>query len=120
MSAHTPEKETLRTIMITICQPCLDGVKSECHTPGCALFLHRVDLPIHPELYTVIENELVCLAAPKMYETLLFIMRGLLKGSIRSKPIMTGMDNPNADCFDMISLNEIIAKVLARAEGRAE
>lgn len=44
----------VRQIVVWVCQPCLDGEGSECHTPGCALFLHRIDLPIHPELYTVI------------------------------------------------------------------
>lgn len=44
----------LKRIEIAICEACLDGVGSECHTPGCALWLHRVDLPIHPELYTVV------------------------------------------------------------------
>lgn len=43
----------LRKITIIICQACLDGEGSECHTAGCALYLHRVDLPIHPELYEV-------------------------------------------------------------------
>lgn len=33
-----------------ICEPCIKGDGSECHTPGCALWLHRVDLPMHPEL----------------------------------------------------------------------
>lgn len=44
----------LKTIQITICEPCLAGIGEECHTPGCALFLHRVDLPIHPDLYEVV------------------------------------------------------------------
>lgn len=43
----------LRRIEITICEACLDGVGRECHTPGCALFLHAVDLPIAPEAYEV-------------------------------------------------------------------
>lgn len=34
------------TIEITICRACLDGEGDECHTPECALYLHRVDLPI--------------------------------------------------------------------------
>jgi hypothetical protein len=41
-------------IVIWICEACLKGEGSECHTPGCALFLHRVDLPIDELLYTVI------------------------------------------------------------------
>ncbi len=43
-------------VAIQICQACLDGEDEECHTPGCALFLHAVDLPIHEELYRVIEG----------------------------------------------------------------
>lgn len=47
----------LKIVEIRLCEACLDGVGQECHTPGCALFLHRVDLPIHPELYRVISEE---------------------------------------------------------------
>lgn len=47
---------TLREITIVICRLCLDGQGSECHTPGCALYLHRVDLPIAPEMYTVLQE----------------------------------------------------------------
>jgi hypothetical protein len=43
----------LKTIEITICEPCLNGEGEECHTPGCALWLHRIDLPIAPESYEV-------------------------------------------------------------------
>ena len=46
----------LKTIKITICQDCLDGKGEECHSPGCALFLHAVDLPIDERLYEVIEQ----------------------------------------------------------------
>ena len=49
---------TLRTIVITICEPCLNGQGSECHTPGCALCLHRVDLPIDPVWYRVLDPDL--------------------------------------------------------------
>jgi hypothetical protein len=45
----------LKRINILICEACLDGKGQECHTPGCALFLHAVDLPIIPELYEIIE-----------------------------------------------------------------
>jgi hypothetical protein len=50
--------EELRTIKITICQACLDGEGHECHTPGCALFLHSVDLPINKEQYEIIDPAL--------------------------------------------------------------
>ena len=33
-----------------------NGEGEECHTPSCALFLHKVDLPLDPELYTVIDE----------------------------------------------------------------
>ena len=45
----------LKRIIITICDACLLGIGSECHTPGCALFLHKVDLPISP-LYEVLDE----------------------------------------------------------------
>jgi hypothetical protein len=45
------------TIEIRICESCLKGEGQECHTPGCALFLHKVDLPIMPELYRVLSSE---------------------------------------------------------------
>lgn len=54
--ALDPQGPTLRNVNITICQPCLDGIGSECHTPGCALYLHHVDLPIAPELYTILPD----------------------------------------------------------------
>lgn len=47
----------LKLIAIRICSACLDGVGQECHTPGCALFLHRVDLPVHVESYQVLHEE---------------------------------------------------------------
>lgn len=46
----------LKTIEIMICEACLAGKGEECHTPGCALWLHTVDLPIDPGLYTVIRE----------------------------------------------------------------
>jgi hypothetical protein len=46
----------IRKIIIDICQACLDGVGEECHTPGCALFLHSVDLPIRPEMYEILNE----------------------------------------------------------------
>lgn len=46
----------LKRVEITICEACLDGEGDECHTPGCALYLHSVDLPIAPEMYKVIDE----------------------------------------------------------------
>lgn len=50
---------SLKRIQLFACQACLDGVGEECHTPGCAFYLHRVDLPITPELYTIVTDEAV-------------------------------------------------------------
>lgn len=46
----------LKLVKMWICQGCLDGDGDECHTPGCSLFLHKVDLPIAPELYEVVSE----------------------------------------------------------------
>jgi len=43
----------LKTIKIMICEACLEGVGECCWTPGCALWLHKVDLSIDPRLYEV-------------------------------------------------------------------
>lgn len=67
------EENRVKTIEITICDLCLGGVGSECHTPECALFLHRVDLPIHPELYReVIDSWQPIESAPKDGTRVLF------------------------------------------------
>ena len=52
----------VRDIKITICVPCLEGKGEECHTPECALFLHKVDLPISPELYSIVREYDSCAA----------------------------------------------------------
>lgn len=44
------------TIKIRVCEPCLRAEGSECHTPGCALYLHRTDIPIAPEMYEIVED----------------------------------------------------------------
>lgn len=36
----------LHEVALTLCEPCINGVGEECHTPGCDLFLHAVDIPI--------------------------------------------------------------------------
>ena len=46
----------IKKINISICEECLDGKGEECHTPECAVFLHRVDLPIDPNLYEVLNE----------------------------------------------------------------
>jgi len=46
----------IKYIAIRICDACLKGEGQECHTPGCALFLHKVDLPIDENLYLVLDE----------------------------------------------------------------
>jgi hypothetical protein len=46
----------IKHIAIWICEACLAGEGSQCHTPGCSLFLHGVDLPIHRELYVILSE----------------------------------------------------------------
>jgi len=55
-SAEQPDGVAVHRVAIQICQPCLDGEGHECHTPGCALWLHRVDLPIHEGVYTILHT----------------------------------------------------------------
>lgn len=50
------KSEELKTIKISICQSCLDGIGEECHTPGCALYLHKVDLPINKDQYEIFDE----------------------------------------------------------------
>jgi hypothetical protein len=40
MTAVTPSREALT--YLPVCAPCVRGEGSECHTPGCALFLRDV------------------------------------------------------------------------------
>lgn len=48
----------LKKVEIILCEDCLNGEGVQCHTPGCALFLHHVPgpMPIMPELYRVKEE----------------------------------------------------------------
>lgn len=46
----------IKQVVINICEDCLEGKGDECHTPGCAMFMHTVDLAIHPDMYEVVEN----------------------------------------------------------------
>lgn len=43
-------------VTLLICEGCLDGVGQECHTAGCAYFLHAVDLPLARELLEACEE----------------------------------------------------------------
>lgn len=42
----------IERVTVSLCSACIDGVGKECHTPGCALYLHAVDLPIPRDLLT--------------------------------------------------------------------
>lgn len=55
------EEPELLLVQMQICKACLDGVGQECHTAGCAMWLHKVDLPFDPNIYQVI--------IPKLAET---------------------------------------------------
>jgi hypothetical protein len=51
-----PIRMPIRMIQLHMCDACIRGEGQECHTPGCALFLHNSPgFPIAPELYTVVE-----------------------------------------------------------------
>lgn len=55
-------------VQMQVCRACLDGVGQECHTAGCAMWLHKVDLPFDPNIYQVIPTPPV--EADKDAETL--------------------------------------------------
>jgi hypothetical protein len=45
-------------VSILLCEACLLGMGSECHTPGCALWMHvSPGHPIMRELYEVIDHD---------------------------------------------------------------
>lgn len=48
-------------------------------------------------------------------DTLALVFRGLEDGSIKSKPIVTGMDDPEATEYGIKSLREIIEEALPMA-----
>lgn len=45
----------IKRVEMLVCEACLDGVGDECHTPGCAMFMHRVDLPFHADSYRTVD-----------------------------------------------------------------
>lgn len=47
MNAQEP---AVNQYLINLCDACVDGLGQECHTPGCAMFLHSVDIPFHREV----------------------------------------------------------------------
>lgn len=37
----------LERVILMLCEPCLDGMGGECHSPGCALWMSAApDIPI--------------------------------------------------------------------------
>ena len=37
----------LNTVVLTLCDACLDGAGGECHEPGCSMWINRApDLPL--------------------------------------------------------------------------
>jgi hypothetical protein len=41
-----PEPEIpVQIVQLWMCDPCLDGVGDECHTPGCSLWMHNAPRP---------------------------------------------------------------------------
>lgn len=56
-------------VRLDLCEPCIDGVGEECHTPGCDLYLHSVDIPIlmaKPDMQELRAGE--CLPEPDRRE----------------------------------------------------
>lgn len=47
----------LKRVIIVLCEACLNGEGEECHTPGCAMYIHdSPGFPIAPELYAVTDE----------------------------------------------------------------
>lgn len=54
-SEFQAQEPQVHRVAISLCQLCLDGKGEECHTPGCALFLHNSPgHPIYAEFYEII------------------------------------------------------------------
>jgi hypothetical protein len=46
------EEIPVRKYSIDLCDACIDGLGQECHTPGCALWIHNSPgIPIHVASY---------------------------------------------------------------------
>lgn len=57
MSSRQSEPDVpveLNTVVVTLCDLCLEGAGGECHTPGCGLYMNRA--PDVPLLYTPIRG----------------------------------------------------------------
>lgn len=46
MSDAESDDYPVRRVTLDLCDACIDGIGEECHTPGCDLYLHSVDIPI--------------------------------------------------------------------------
>lgn len=58
---------------------------------------------------------------PDLLAVLLLIRKGIATNAIKSKPMLIGLDDPEAEETDMKSLDEIVGAAIARAsreEGR--
>lgn len=142
------EKETegprVRHVEMWLCEDCIKGVGEECHTPGCALFLHPVGLSIAPELLVFLDEPPKCDPVPKRvewpeasqvmreYETRVAIyckhegmaestadaIRAILQALREGKAIMTMKINPPVfrKMCEAISLEDMF-EVLIRPDG---
>jgi hypothetical protein len=45
----------VRLVQLLMCDPCIDGEGDECHTPGCALWIHDVPKPSLRAMVTIID-----------------------------------------------------------------
>lgn len=53
-----PCEPKVHLVKIRLCELCLRGDGQECHTPGCALWLHNSPgMPVHPEMYEIVEGD---------------------------------------------------------------
>ena len=92
------EYPEVRRVIVNLCVACIKGEGQECHTPGCALFLHRVDLPIHEELLEDADQ------AEARARRLVSYARHL--GGCPAKPIWTGDASGPGDCT--CGLNDLL------------
>lgn len=60
-------------------------------------------------------NARLIVQAPAMLELLKFIMAGLVDGSIKSKPIITGMEDQDATEYRIASLQTLVEQAIASA-----
>jgi hypothetical protein len=63
-SSPVTTEPTLKRVQMLLCTSCLDGIGEECHTPGCAMYLHRVDLPFPKDTYTEVADAAATTSEP--------------------------------------------------------